>query len=237
MTEQKKPFPANKHETRLTEESRPAGIAPSTYREEAGGSVDMVSIVGEKPQVVRVSQRAYDGMVKDGTEVLRNDHFISVFNDPPVAPNVIGPWHVIGTVVVPPGMVFDLSDLRFEMPVGLDGAGVTGLFMLVSDWGAMSAYTFRMCVQGVLPWDAYTVVAGVRYGSMFKLNEPWLSDAGDVPIHIVAAEGQTMTFEVAQVMAGNPTLVFPGGGIFARPRGRWIPLQHYKRITGANSLE
>jgi len=196
----------------------------------------MIEIVGEKPRVVRVSQRAYDGLVKDGTEFLRIDHFIPVFNDPPVAPNIIGPWHVIGPVVVPAGMVFDLSDLRFEMPVPLDGVGVTGLFMSVSDWGAMSAYGFRVCVQGVLPWDAYTVVAGVRFGVMFKLNEPWLSDAGDVPVHVVAAEGQTMTFEAAQIMLGDPTVVFPGG-MFARPRGRWIPIQHYKRIVGANALE
>jgi hypothetical protein len=59
----------------------------------------------------------------------------------------------------------------------------------------------------------------------------------DCPVHVVACEGQTVRFEVTQFAANNPTLLLPSGRIWARPRGRWMPIQHYRRVVGVNALE
>lgn len=238
MTQVKKPFPENKHETRLVTEARPAGTAPSTYTEEPGKSIDMIEVVGAKPQVVRVSQAMYDGLVHDGTQFYAHDFDDLVFNAPPPPGSTYGAPQAIGRVVVPTGMAFDLVSLRFIITVPLASAAVYSPWYQVGDWETYDYYGYRVRVNDTLPWDSYEerIGAGVL-DVRLRLNENYLDFGNDCPVHIVAMEGQTLTFEVVQFSLANPPAMLPGGVINIQVRGRWIPIQHYKRIVHANALE
>lgn len=238
MTEQKKPFPDNKHETRLVTESRPAGVASSTYREEPGKSIDMIEVLGEKPRVVRISQAMYDGLVRDGTQLYTHDFIWTIVNNPPVAP-VLYTVNIVGRIAVPTGMAFDLTKATFIVEVPLAGGGPFGPFHAVGNWETQMYYGYRIRVDATLPWDSY-IESVVPVGALdfkFPTNENYLDLGNDCPAHLVATEGQVITFEVLQTSVANPAVILPGGGVIVEARGRWIPIQHYKRIIHANALE
>lgn len=242
MTEIKKPHPDNKHETRLVTEARPAGAAASTYREEPGRSVDMIEVVGEKPQVTRISQGAYERMVRDGTEFYARDFIGSV---PAGAATDV--WTPIANLLatgahpftVPRGMALDITRLHFWA-----AKLITPSWFLFDDEAVLGYAIFRVAVSGVTPWDVQ-ITSNVGVLSPVQLGLPWLNRdhlmlGGDCPVHLVATEGQRVALEyyhyngvLQTVLDGNANTLAWAGCL----RGRWIPIQHYNRIVHANALE
>jgi hypothetical protein len=240
MTEQKKPYPDNKHETRLVTEARPAGIAASTYREQDGKSVDMIEVVGEKPRITRIAQAAYDRMVSDGTQLFEHDYFIPI---PAGAPGALI-WHSFANIPIPAGMALDVTAAHFMVFTDISGgAGAIPHFVPVPDTVLLRHVVFDLRIDRTSPWDrrlhGANVVLGTDADGLPWLNIDVLSLGGDCPTHIVAKEGQTLSPAyfwydgTIQTLLGSPNTTAWG----ARIKGRWIPIQHYKRIIGANSLE
>lgn len=174
-----------------------------------------------KPQLVRINQRMYDTLPMDAQNFVGHNYAIAFVDAIAVAQIV--------QIRVPENLVLDISELRFRFL-----QPVAGLITAMQDYAYFPDISFRVDVNGVNPWDQFSIFPGVaipqRQG-WSTANQNVMASWSDTPVHLVVQQNDAidLSYEVF-ALTGAPA----GSFIIAELRGRWIPYQLWSRLVEDN---
>jgi hypothetical protein len=214
----------NKHQKRIRDEGvskrrterRTVTVDPVT---------EAITVEDGAVQLVRISQAMYDTLPVDGQSFLGHNYRVALQAAPAV--------YTIGQIRVPDGLVLDISELRFHI---MSGNGIATVVQ--GDLNMHNQGVCRVRIGGINPWDQFTFdsAASAPREGWDVLNQNIMESWSDIPVHLIAQEGQLveMLYEVVQAAYFNAVI---GGGnavIDAHIRGRWIPIQAWRDMIWKN---